>query len=65
MSTLTITLDEDKLRSLQETAGRLGMTVDDLVRVSIDSYLARQQSVLEAMEYVLHKNTELYRRLAQ
>jgi hypothetical protein len=65
VSTLTITLDDDKLRSLQEAADRLGLPVEDVVRTSIDNYLARQQSVREAMEYVLHKNAELYRRLAQ
>jgi hypothetical protein len=65
VSTLTITLDDDKLRSLQEAADRLGLPVEDVVRASIDNYLARQQSVREAMEYVLHKNAELYRRLAQ
>ncbi len=65
MSTLTIAVDDAKLQQLQETAQRLGVPVEDLVAQSIDEYLTRRQRFEEAADYLLKKNAELYRRLAQ
>lgn len=35
MTTITLTLPEDRLLKLKEMAGRLGITPEDLVRVSV------------------------------
>ncbi len=64
MIRLTVTLAEEKLEQLRQTAGQLGLEVDELVRRSIDEALARHQRVQAASDYVLQKNAELYRRLA-
>jgi antitoxin FitA len=65
MSTLTITLSDDRLAKLQEIAARLKIKAEDLVRVSIDELLTRpEESFQQAAEHILQKNAELYRRLA-
>ena len=65
VSTITIALPEARLVKLNELAEQLGVAPEDLVRVSIEELLARPEPAFEqAMEYVLNKNAELYRRLA-
>ena len=65
MSTITVTVSEDRLAKLKELAGRFSISPEDLVRVSIDELLTRPKEDFEkAAEYVLNKNSELYRRLA-
>lgn len=64
MSTITITLPDDRLARLQEIAKRFNTTPEELVRVSIDELLARPDEAFEeAADRVLEKNAELYRRL--
>jgi antitoxin FitA len=65
MSTLIITLSEDRLAKLQEIALRFNIKAEDLARVSIEELLTRpEESFQRAAEYVLQKNADLYRRLA-
>jgi predicted transcriptional regulator len=65
MSTLTITLSDDRLAKLQEVADRFNVKAEDLARVSIEELLTRpEESFTQAADYILHKNAELYRRLA-
>ena len=65
MSSITVTVSDDRMAKLKELAGRFSISPEDLVRVSIDELLARPDEVFEkAAEYVLNKNSELYRRLA-
>lgn len=65
MTTITITLPEDRLIKLKEMAARLGVTPEDLARLSIEELLRRpEDTVQRAITYVLTKNAELYRRLA-
>ena len=65
MSTLTITLSEDRFAKLQEIAHRFNIKAEDLARVSIEELLTRtEDSFQRAAEYVLQKNADLYRRLA-
>jgi len=65
MSTLTITLSDDRLAKLQEIADRFNIKAEDLARVSIEELLTRpEESFQRAADYILHKNAELYRRLA-
>ena len=65
MSTLKITLSEDRLAKLREIADRFNIKPEDLARISIEELLTRpEESFHQAANYILHKNAELYRRLA-
>jgi len=65
MTSISVTLPDDRLLKLQEIASRLGVTPEDLVRISIEELLARPDDAFQqAVDYVLNKNAELYRRLA-
>jgi predicted transcriptional regulator len=65
MSSITVTVSDDRLAKLKEIANRFSISPEDLVRVSIDELLARPDETFEkAAQYVLNKNSELYRRLA-
>jgi predicted transglutaminase-like cysteine proteinase len=65
MSTLTITLSEDRLVKLREIADRFNIKAEDLARVGIEELLTRpEESFQVAVDYILNKNAELYRRLA-
>ncbi|MGE5306728.1 MAG: DNA-binding protein [Alphaproteobacteria bacterium] len=65
MSTLTITLSDDRFAKLREIAERFSIKPEDLARVSIEELLTRPEEAFQkAADYILHKNAELYRRLA-
>lgn len=65
MTTLTITLSEEKWAQLQQKAKGCRMAPEDLVRMSLDELLARpSEDFHQAAEYVRTKKAELYRRLA-
>jgi len=65
MTTLAITLPEERLLKIKEMAARLGVTPEDLARVSLEELLSRPDEAFQrAVDYVLKKNAELYRRLA-
>ena len=65
MSTLTITLSDDRLAKLREIAKRFNIKPEDLARFSIEELLTRpDDSFQTAADYILNKNAELYRRLA-
>ena len=65
MSTLTINLTDDRLRALNKLSNRLNISSEELVRLSIEEILTRPDDTFQdALEYVLEKNSELYKRLA-
>jgi len=65
MTTLTITLPDDRLAKLQEMAARLNVTPEELATTSITELLTRPDDTFQqAMSYVLKKNADLYRRLS-
>jgi predicted transcriptional regulator len=65
MTTITITLSDDRLQKLKEIANRFGVAPEELIRVSVEELLTRPEADFQkALEYVLNKNAELYRRLA-
>ncbi len=65
MTTLTITLPEDRLIKLQELAARLQVTPEELATTSIEELLTRPDETFQhAANYVLKKNADLYRRLS-
>lgn len=65
MTTITIELPSERLQKLQEMALRFGVSMEDLIRVSVEDMLTQpEEQFRKAARYVLKKNTELYRRLA-
>jgi hypothetical protein len=65
MSSITIEIPEERLQKLRELAAELGVTPEELARASIEGLLNRPDDQFkQAANYVLKKNTELYRRLA-
>jgi predicted transcriptional regulator len=65
MHTITITLSNDRLAKLQEIAARLHISPEELARAGVEELLVRPEETCQrAIDYVLKKNVELYRRLA-
>jgi predicted transcriptional regulator len=65
MATITISLPIDRLERLKALAERLQLAPEELIRVSIDELLTRpEEDVRKALDYVVEKNSALYKRLA-
>jgi len=65
MKTLTINLSDETADRLEALAQRLGVSVEDLVRSSVEEqFKSPDDDFEEAAQHVLAKNAELYRRLA-
>lgn len=65
MVSITIDLSDSQFQKLQDLARVYGVTVEDLLRTSLEDWLSFQKGdFAEAIDYVLMKNAELYRRLA-
>jgi antitoxin FitA len=65
MTTITVSLPADRMQKLREVAAQYRVAPEDLVRASVEELLTRpEEEFKQALEYVLDKNTELYRRLA-
>ena len=64
MTTITISLPDDRLRQLQELAARFQIAPEELLRVSLEEILTRSDETFQqAVRYILAKNADLYRRL--
>jgi hypothetical protein len=62
---LSIELSESQLQKLREEAGRLGILPEQLASAVVSDLLATQDNdVRAAVDHVLRKNEELYRRLS-
>ena len=65
MANITVSLTEEKLLKLQEFSARLAISPEELARIGIEELLGLSDAEFgRAMDYVLKKNAELYRRLA-
>jgi len=65
MTTLTITLSDERVKKLQEIADRFRVAPEELVRASLEELLTRPlDDFQQALERTLNKNADLYRRLA-
>ena len=65
MINITISISDDRMQKLREKASRFQVAPEDLVRASLEDLLALpEEHFRQALEYVLSKNAELYRRLA-
>jgi len=65
MTTITIELPSERLQKLQEMASKFGVSMEELVRVSVEDMLTQpEEQFRNAAQYVIKKNAELYKRLA-
>jgi cytidylate kinase len=65
MTEIIISLPEEKLAIIREMASARGMSIEDFVRAGIDRLLGESGEDFEkAVDYVLKKNEDLYKRLA-
>lgn len=65
MTTITIQLPDEIFQNLQQMAEQYEVSTQELAQASIEQLLATpEHSLDEALDYVLHKNRELYQRLA-
>jgi hypothetical protein len=65
MNTITIELPNERLQKLREMAQKFGVSMEELVRVSVEDMLTQpEEQFRKAARYVLKKNSELYKRLA-
>ena len=65
MTHITISISDERMQKLREKASRFQVAPEDLVRASLEDLLALpEEDFRQALEYVLSKNAELYRRLA-
>ncbi len=63
--TISVTLPAAQWLQVQAMAERLGITAQDLLRLSVSHLLAGPDAAfMRAADYVLAENAELYRRLA-
>lgn len=66
MSTITVPLPDASLAALTRLADQLGTSPQDLARQGIEELIQdRRARFRDTADYVLEKNRELYRRLAQ
>lgn len=65
MENFTVSLTEERIKQLKEVTAKYHVAPEDLVRASVDELLARPEEEFQhTVDYVLSKNTELYKRFA-
>jgi hypothetical protein len=65
MATITIDIPEERLKLLSQRAEALGISTEDLLRLSIAELIMRPApDVQQAIDYIVQKHADLYRRLA-
>lgn len=64
MKTLEIHMPDDVASKIERAAEKKGLSLEELVRVSVEEKLARDEQFEAAARHVLGKNIELYERLS-
>lgn len=65
MTTITVPISDIQLQKLQTLAERVGVSPEELARAGLEDWLRQpREDFQSAVEHVLQKNAELYRRLA-
>ena len=65
MATLTISLTGEEIRRLETLGKREGLTVEEIVRLSICEFIGQPDDAFHAAaKRVMEKNAGLYRRLS-
>lgn len=65
MTSITLDLSDSQFQQLQDLAAVHGITLEVLLKVSLEDWLNSQKSeFVDAVNYVLTENAELYQCLA-
>lgn len=65
MRAITIQISDEDLEKLEEMAARYGVEAEAQARAGVTALLERPDDAFQrALDHVLEKNAELYRRLA-
>ncbi|ANV91417.1 DNA-binding protein [Picosynechococcus sp. PCC 8807] len=65
MASITLDLSDTQFQKLQDLATMHGIEIEVLLKASLEDWLNSQKmGFVDAADYVLTKNTELYQRLA-
>jgi hypothetical protein len=65
MSTLITSMSDDQMHKPEDVSRRPGVAPEELLRASIEELLAQpDEAFRQALDFVLSKNAELYKRLA-
>jgi hypothetical protein len=64
VTTLEVQIPDDVASKIRQAAQERGVSVDELVRASVEEKLARDSEFESAADHVLSKNSELYKRLS-
>ncbi len=65
MEQITLTLPEETAEQLRDASEKIGVKPEEFLLTSLQEKLANLDSdFTDAMQYVLKKNAELYKRLA-
>jgi hypothetical protein len=66
MQTITINIDEEKKKKLQEKADYFGLKIEDFIQITLDEILSEDEDDLEnKIKYIFKKNDKLYKKLAK
>jgi predicted transcriptional regulator len=65
MSEITIPVNDELMDAMRKSAEQSQQSVEEVARRGLATYFARETEFQRVTEYLLHKNAELYRRLAQ
>lgn len=64
MTSITLDLSDAQFQKLQDLATVYGIALEDLLKASLEDWINSQKSeFVDAANYVLAKNAELYQRL--
>ena len=64
MKTLAVEVPDDVAAEVEAVASKRGVSVEELLRLSLNEKLARDAELESAVRDTLAENAELYRRLA-
>ncbi|MDA0265598.1 MAG: DNA-binding protein [Cyanobacteria bacterium] len=65
MASITLDVSDSQIQTLQDLATLHGIALEVLLKASLEDWLnAQKGEFVDAVNHVLHKNAELYQRLA-
>jgi len=64
MKVFEIRLPDETAEQIEMAAQEKGVSVEELLRRSVEEHLARDEQFAKATRHVLAKNAELYKRLS-
>jgi predicted transcriptional regulator len=65
MSEITIPVNDELMNAMRKSAEKEQRSVEEIAVRGLAAYFSRQTEFQRITDYLLHKNAELYRRLAQ